>query len=45
MKSLKKRKIKKKKIKKAIARRAKEVEKYHFEKSFRNIFVRAGIVE
>ncbi|MGG1147633.1 DUF3983 domain-containing protein [Bacillus wiedmannii] len=36
---------KKKKLKKRLARRAKAVEKYHFEKSFRNIFVKAGIVK
>lgn len=37
--------LKKRKMKKAIARRAKAVEKHRFEKAFRNIFVRAGIVK
>lgn len=36
---------KKKKLKKRLARRAKVVEKHQFEKAFRNIFVRAGIVK
>ncbi|WP_144496932.1 DUF3983 domain-containing protein [Bacillus toyonensis] len=36
---------KKKKLRKRLARRAKQVEKHHFNKAWRNIFVRAGIVK
>ena len=36
--------LKKRKVRKAIARRAKEVEKFQVNKAWRNIFVRAGIV-
>ncbi len=35
---------KKKKLKKRLARRAKAVDKYQTDKSWRNIFVKAGIV-
>lgn len=35
---------KKKKLKKRLARRAKQFDKYHTDKSWRNIFVKAGIV-
>lgn len=37
--------LKKRKIRKAIARRAKEVEKYQVNKAWRNIFVQAGILK
>ncbi|HDR6300267.1 TPA: DUF3983 domain-containing protein [Bacillus cereus] len=37
--------LKKRKVRKAIARRAKEVEKYQVNKAWRNIFVRAGILK
>ncbi|MGX5433382.1 DUF3983 domain-containing protein [Bacillus toyonensis] len=37
--------LKKRKTRKAIARRAKQVEKHQFDKAWRNIFVRAGIVK
>ncbi|KAA0776148.1 DUF3983 domain-containing protein [Bacillus wiedmannii] len=35
---------KKKKLKKHLAKRAKAVDKYQTDKSWRNIFVKAGIV-
>ncbi|MGE6550827.1 DUF3983 domain-containing protein [Bacillus mycoides] len=35
--------LKKRKIKKANFRRTKAVEKYQFDKAWRNIFVRTGI--
>ncbi len=35
---------KKKKLKKRLARRAKQFDKYHTDKAWRNIFVKAGIV-
>ncbi|MBG9837955.1 hypothetical protein ABE30_09955 [Bacillus tropicus] len=35
---------KKKKLKKRLAKRAKAVDKYRTDKSWRNIFVKAGIV-
>ncbi|MDA2580682.1 DUF3983 domain-containing protein [Bacillus cereus] len=37
--------LKKRKIRKAIARRAKIVEKYQFDKAWRNIFVRTGYLK
>ncbi|PGA89895.1 DUF3983 domain-containing protein [Bacillus toyonensis] len=37
--------LKKRKIRKAIARRAKAVDKYRFEKVWRNIFVQSGILK
>lgn len=35
----------KKKLKKRLARRAKAVDKYQTDKSWRNIFVKAGILK
>ncbi|MBE5106463.1 DUF3983 domain-containing protein [Bacillus thuringiensis] len=37
--------LKKRKVRKAIARRAKAVDKYQVDKSWRNIFVQAGIIK
>ncbi|EOP99253.1 hypothetical protein IGM_00289 [Bacillus cereus HuB4-4] len=37
--------LKKRKIRKAIARRAKDVEKFQVNKAWRNIFVQAGILK
>ncbi|EJQ50143.1 hypothetical protein IEI_02977 [Bacillus wiedmannii] len=37
--------LKKRKTRKAIARRTKAVDKYRFEKAWRNIFVQAGILK
>ncbi|OWW08946.1 DUF3983 domain-containing protein [Bacillus sp. MB353a] len=37
--------LKKRKIRKAIARRAKDVEKYQVNKVWRNIFVQVGILK
>ncbi|EEL28668.1 hypothetical protein bcere0018_23040 [Bacillus cereus Rock1-15] len=37
--------MKKRKIRKAIARRAKDVEKYQVYRAWRNIFVQAGILK
>ncbi|GAB6614087.1 MULTISPECIES: DUF3983 domain-containing protein [Bacillus] len=37
--------LKKRKIRKAIARRAKDVDKYQVAKAWRNIFVQAGILK
>ncbi|MGG0727272.1 DUF3983 domain-containing protein [Bacillus paramycoides] len=38
-------KLKKRKTRKAIARRAKAVDKYQVNKSWRNIFIQAGIIK
>ncbi|EJR56183.1 hypothetical protein IIM_01275 [Bacillus cereus VD107] len=38
-------KLKKRKMRKAIARRAKTVEKYQFDKDWRNIFVQTGYLK
>jgi len=37
--------LKKRKIRKAIARRAKDVEKFQVNKAWRNIFVQIGILK
>ncbi|KPU55827.1 MULTISPECIES: DUF3983 domain-containing protein [Bacillus cereus group] len=37
--------LKKRKTRKAIARRAKDVDKYQVNKAWRNIFVQAGVIK